>query len=120
MGGPTTILWRHSSAAAGPSTALSYRSARIRDPQVALANHQAALIDITRALIRLQPLQDADPAIRRKCETLKSRLKSEQERIGLLMSCIERLADDGDGGGDNGGDDGGDDGGDEGAAPDGA
>jgi len=65
------------------------------DPEEALRKRQASLIDITRALMRLQPLQDADPAIRRKCETLKSRLKSEQERIGLLMSCIERL-DDGD------------------------
>ena len=71
------------------------------DPEEALRKRQAALIDITRALMRLQPLQGADPAIRRKCETLKSRLKSEQERIGLLISAIERLDDsDGDGGGD--------------------
>ncbi len=91
MGGPTTILWRHSSAAAGPSTALSYRSARIRDPQVALANHQAALIDITRALTRLELLQSAEPAIERKCNNLKSRLISEQNRIGLLLEAIERL-----------------------------
>ncbi len=66
------------------------------DPEKALRKHQASLIDVTRALTRLQPLQDADPAIRRKCDTLNSRLKVEQERIGLLIDAIERL----DGGGD--------------------
>ena len=46
---------------------------------------------MTRALIRLQPLQDADPAIRRKCDRLKIRLKTEQERIGLLIESNDRL-----------------------------
>ena len=77
------------------------------DPEQALRKHQESLVDVTRALIRLQPLQDADPAIRRKCDALKSRLKTEQDRIGLLMNAIERLEDengkyglDGNGGGD--------------------
>ena len=61
------------------------------DPEEALRKHQDSLIDVTRALIRLQPLQDADPAIRRKCNTLASRLKNEQERIGLLIDAIARL-----------------------------
>ncbi|MBT3627036.1 MAG: hypothetical protein HN527_03000 [Rhodospirillaceae bacterium] len=61
------------------------------DPEVALANHQAALIDATRALTRLQPLQEADPAIARKCNNLKFRLHAEQDRIGLLLDAIERL-----------------------------
>jgi hypothetical protein len=69
------------------------------DPEEALRKRQASLIDIIRTLRRLQPLQGANPAIQRKCDTLKSRLKSEQERIGLLMSAIERL-DDGEFGGD--------------------
>ena len=76
------------------------------DPEEALRKHQESLIDVTRALIRLQPLQDADSAIRRKCDALKSRLKTEQERIGLLMDAIEHLDGkegkdrlDGDGGG---------------------
>ena len=61
------------------------------DPQVALAKHQAALIDLTRALARLQPLQDADPAIERKCNNLNSRLHAEQDRIGFLLNAIEQL-----------------------------
>ena len=69
------------------------------DPEESLRKHQESLIDVTRALIRLQSLQDADPAIRRKCDTLASRLKDEQERIGLLIDAIERL-DDADAGGD--------------------
>ena len=66
------------------------------DPQEALRKHQTSLIDAARALKRLQPLQDADHAIRRKCDTLKSRLKTEQERIGLLIDAIERLDEIGD------------------------
>ena len=46
------------------------------DPQQALRKHQAALVDITKALLRLQPLRDADPAIGRKCDNLKSRLRA--------------------------------------------
>ena len=61
------------------------------DPEEALRKHQESLIDVTRALIRLQPLQDAAPAIRRKCDTLASRPKDEQERIGLLIDAIGRL-----------------------------
>jgi len=61
------------------------------DPEVALANHQAALIDVTRALTRLQPLQGADPGIARKCNNLESRRRAEQDRIGLLLDAIERL-----------------------------
>ncbi len=48
------------------------------DPEEALRKHQESLIDVTRALIRLEPLQEADPAIRRKCDTLKSRAKIER------------------------------------------
>lgn len=62
------------------------------DPEVALANHQAALIDVTRALTRLQPLRNADPAIERKCNNLESRRRAEQDRIGLLLGAIEHLA----------------------------
>ena len=61
------------------------------DPKEALRKHQESLVDVTRALIRPQPLQDADPAIRRKCDRLKIRLKTEQERIGLLIESIDRL-----------------------------
>jgi len=60
------------------------------DPKESLRKNQESLIDVTRALIRLQPLQDAIP---RKCDTLASRLKDEQERIGLLIDAIERLDD---------------------------
>jgi hypothetical protein len=63
------------------------------DSQEALLKHQASLIEMTRALTRLQPLQDTGPAIRRKCDTLAARLKGEQERIGLLIDAIARLDD---------------------------
>ena len=61
------------------------------NPNEALRKHQETLIDLTHNLMRLQPLRDADPAIERKCETLKTRLKTEQDRIGLLMEAIARL-----------------------------
>ena len=61
------------------------------DPQVALAKHQAALVDITKTLLRLQHLQDSDATIGRKCNTLRTRLRAEQDRIGLLLDAIEKL-----------------------------
>ena len=61
------------------------------DPAIALARHQATLIDITRAVNRLEPLQSADAAIERKCNNLRSKLHREQDRIVLLLNAMERL-----------------------------
>ena len=60
-------------------------------PNEALRKHQESLIELTRSLMHLQPLRDTDPAIARKYETLKPRLKTEQDRIGLLTEAIVRL-----------------------------
>jgi hypothetical protein len=49
------------------------------------------LVDITKTLIRLQPLRHADPAIARKCNNLNNRPRAKQVRIGLILNAIEQL-----------------------------
>jgi hypothetical protein len=61
------------------------------DPNEALRKHRASLVEVTRAMMRLEPLRDTDPAIHRKYETLRVRRQTEQDRIGLLMEVIERI-----------------------------